>query len=62
MMVIFTGDARVDRSNPLDCWDTVKPYNDIKIDVNIYNTEDGTTIVYAIEDYPKNNNNTTPKN
>ena len=52
----WTGDARVDRSDPWGWWDTVKPYDDIKIDVKVYNPEDGTTTVYSIEDFQKNQN------
>lgn len=58
----WTGDARVDRSDPWSWWDTVKPYDDIKIDVRVYNPEDGTTTVYSTDDFPINKNNTTPKN
>ena len=49
----WTGDARVDRSDPWGWWDTVKPYDDIKIDVRVYNPEDGTTTTYSIEDFPR---------
>jgi hypothetical protein len=57
----WTGDARVDRSDPWGWWDTVKPYDDIKIDVRVYNPEDGTTTVYSTDDFPINKNKTTSK-
>ena len=58
----WTGDARVDRNDSWSWWDTVKSYDDIKIDVRVYNPEDGTTTVYSTDDFPINKNNTTPKN
>ena len=43
-------------------WDTIKPYNDIKIDVCVYNSKNETTTFYSTDDFPINKNNTTPKN
>ena len=49
----WTGDARVDRTDPWTWWDTVEPYDDIKIDIRVRNPEDGTITSYSVGDYPK---------
>lgn len=58
----WTGDARVDRSDPWAWWDTVEPYNDIKIDIRVINPEDGTFTIYPFGSYPPNNANTNNNN
>ena len=52
----WTGDARVDRSDPWGWWDKVEPYNDIKIDIQVRNPEDGTITTYPAGTYPPKNN------
>jgi hypothetical protein len=52
----WTGDARVDRSDPWGWWDKVEPYNDIKIDIQVRNPEDGTIKTYPAGTYPPKNN------
>ena len=50
----WTGDAKVDRSDAWTWWDTVEPYDDIKIDIRVVNPDDGTTTIYSVGDFPKN--------
>ena len=54
----WTGDARVDRSDPWGWWDKVKPYTDIQIDIKVRNPEDGTITTYPPGSYPTRNNTT----
>ena len=50
----WTGDARVDRSDPWGWWDKVEPYNNIKILVHVRNPEDGTVASYIPGTFPDN--------
>ena len=50
----WTGDARVDRSDPWTWWDSVVPYDDIEIEIKVVNPEDGSVTTYAVGEYPKN--------
>ena len=49
----WTGDARVDRSDPWTWWDSVVPYDDIEIEIKVVNPEDGSVTTYAVGEYPK---------
>jgi len=59
----WTGDSRLERTDSWAWWDTVKPYDDIHIDILVVNPDDGTTTTYAtIEEFRKAQNSTSPKN
>jgi len=43
----WTGDAKVDRTDPWAWWDTYESYTNLKVVVRVRNPEDGTTTTYS---------------
>jgi len=48
----WTGDERVDRSDPWGWWDKVEPYDNLKVVVRVVDPNDGSTATYATGSYP----------
>jgi hypothetical protein len=48
----WTGDERVDRSDPWGWWNKVEPYDNLKVVVRVVNPEDRSTATYSTGSYP----------
>ncbi|ORX85873.1 hypothetical protein BCR32DRAFT_325259 [Anaeromyces robustus] len=55
----WTGDERVDRSDPWGWWEKAERYDNIKVVVRVRNPEDGTTATYTTGSYPTATSNPT---
>jgi len=56
----WTGDERVDRSDPWGWWDKVEPYDNLRVVVRVVHPESDTTSTYTTGSYPTPTSNVAP--